>query len=68
MKDVPVIHYNINSFPQQQSRAFPDDLSLGIAFPGDLSIGKRSWGRLIRDSFSSDNPRRKGGSHVFYSQ
>nr|GFA59498.1 hypothetical protein [Tanacetum cinerariifolium] len=34
-------HYNINSFPQRQSGAFPGDLSLGIPFPGDLSPGKR---------------------------
>nr|GEW65082.1 hypothetical protein [Tanacetum cinerariifolium] len=28
-------------------------------FPGDLSPGKRRWGRLVRDSFPGDNPRRK---------
>nr|GEX74885.1 two-pore potassium channel 5 [Tanacetum cinerariifolium] len=47
-------------FLQQQFRAFPGDLSLGITFPGDLSPGKRRWGTLVRDSFPSDNPRRKG--------
>nr|GFA14997.1 Ty3/gypsy retrotransposon protein [Tanacetum cinerariifolium] len=29
------------------------------AFPGDLSPGKHRWGRLVRDSFPGDNPRRK---------
>nr|GFA89745.1 zinc finger MYM-type protein 1-like [Tanacetum cinerariifolium] len=38
---------------------FPGDLSLGIGFPDDLSPGKRRWGRLVRDSFPGDNPRRK---------
>nr|GFA50418.1 hypothetical protein [Tanacetum cinerariifolium] len=52
-------HYNINSFPQRQSGAFPGDLSLGIPFPGDLSPGKRRWRRLVRDSFPSDNSWRK---------
>nr|GEX45293.1 disease resistance response protein 206-like [Tanacetum cinerariifolium] len=50
-------HYNINSFPQRQSGAFP----------GDLSPGKHRWGRLVRDSFPSDNPWRKGFSFVFNS-
>nr|GFB86702.1 putative reverse transcriptase, RNA-dependent DNA polymerase [Tanacetum cinerariifolium] len=61
-------HYNINGFPQRHSGGFPGDLSLGIPYPGGLSPGKRRWGRLVRDSFPGDNPRGKGGSHVFFSQ
>nr|GEW67171.1 hAT dimerization domain, ribonuclease H-like domain protein [Tanacetum cinerariifolium] len=48
--------------------AFPDDLSLGMSFPGDLSPRNSRWGTLVRDSFSSDNPQRKGGSYIFSSQ
>nr|GEW47178.1 hypothetical protein [Tanacetum cinerariifolium] len=61
MKTMKVMkmHYHINGFPQRHSGAFPDDLSLGIPFPGDLSPGKRRWGRLVRDPFPGDNPRRK---------
>nr|GEV47719.1 hypothetical protein [Tanacetum cinerariifolium] len=68
MKDVPIIHYNINSFTQRQSGAFPGDLSLGIVFPGDLSLGKRHWERLVRDSFPNDNSWQKGGSHDIFSE
>nr|GEW63638.1 reverse transcriptase domain-containing protein [Tanacetum cinerariifolium] len=53
---------------KRHSGGFPGDLSLGIPFPGDLSPGKRRWGRLVRDSFLGDNPRRKGWSHVLFSQ
>nr|GEZ75914.1 hypothetical protein [Tanacetum cinerariifolium] len=45
-------------------RAFPGDLSLRMS----LSPGNSHWGTLVRDSFPSDNPRRKGGSHIFSSQ
>ncbi|GKD12056.1 hypothetical protein Tco_1196463 [Tanacetum coccineum] len=44
------------------------DLSLGIPFPSDLSLGNVRWGMLDRDTFPSDNPQRKGGSHIFFSQ
>nr|GEW24367.1 leucine-rich repeat-containing protein [Tanacetum cinerariifolium] len=37
------------------------DLSLGMSFSGDLSPGNSCWGTLVRDSFPSDNPRRKDG-------
>nr|GEY27564.1 hypothetical protein [Tanacetum cinerariifolium] len=45
--------------PTRHSGAFLGDMSLGIPFPGDKSSGKRHWGRLVRDSFPGDNPRRK---------
>nr|GEZ09277.1 zinc finger, CCHC-type [Tanacetum cinerariifolium] len=50
---------NNQKIDQRQSGAFPGDLSLGIPFPGDLSPEKRRWGRLVKDSFPSDNLRRK---------
>nr|GEZ11160.1 hypothetical protein [Tanacetum cinerariifolium] len=46
---------------ERQFGAFPGDLLLGMTLPP----GKRRWRMLVRDSFPSDNPRRKGGSHIF---
>nr|GFB16765.1 ubiquitin-conjugating enzyme family protein [Tanacetum cinerariifolium] len=52
---------DVVSYIKRHSGGFPGDMSLGIGF-------FRRWGSLVRDSFPGDNPRRKGGSHVFFSQ
>ncbi|GKE78859.1 hypothetical protein Tco_1544979 [Tanacetum coccineum] len=51
-------HYNNRPFPWRIVGPFPSDLSLGNA----------RWGSFVRDSFPSDNPQRRGGSHSFFSQ
>ncbi|GKC17089.1 hypothetical protein Tco_1013871 [Tanacetum coccineum] len=59
------IHYNNQYFPWRRFATFPSDVSLGKAFPSEMSLGNLHWGSLVRDSFPSDNPQRRGGPHTF---
>ncbi|GKD07894.1 hypothetical protein Tco_1187579 [Tanacetum coccineum] len=67
-RDEDYNHYNNRPFPWRIVGPFPSDMSLGKGIPSDLSLGNARWGSFVRDSFPSDNPQRRGGSHSFFSQ